>query len=256
MYQAKDIRKLATVTEFNGEYFVNLEFIGRFKVAQINGWMTIKKNEKFLKIPIIKDIEIDEKIKSLSDDPLRIRMTIDNIQEGKRMKLLGEGNFRDAGFVKYNVTLADPIHVKKTFIKYDWLKENGFIGPDDILVLENEDQYGLYRNIRDFLNFNQDFIKAYKREGRVMIYKFSKYGVKGLIEKKRDGTGKMTIYSPDKQIDIQYVIRDEYSYINEIEIKKVTKKYYSEDIDDKENKRLIAEINNIIYSIGGDKYID
>ena len=89
-----------------------------------------------------------------------------------------------------------------------------------------------------------------------MIYKFSKYGVKGLIEKKRDGTGKMTIYSPDKKIDIQYVIRDEYSYINEIEIKKVTKKYYSEDIDDKENKRLIAEINNIMYSIGGDKFID
>ena len=258
MYKARDIRRIATVIKFNDEYFLNLEYIGRFKVGKIVAWAKteVPGFKRPIPIPIISETMVNEKMRSLSDDPLTIGTMIDSIEEGKRFELIRQKRYREAGYVKANVMLLNPIHVKRTFIKYNWLKENGFIGPDDILVLKNEDQYGLYRNIREFLDKNQDFIKAFKNEGRVISYKFCKYGIEGVVEKRRDGTGKMTMYTPKEQVDIQYIIRDEDSFIDGISINKKTNKYYGEKVNEKEIRRLTEEINNIIYSVGGDKYID
>ena len=223
MYIGKGITKLASVTEINGEYYMNLEFIGRWKIGDL---IKTVKDGKIIRLTIDTK-ELDVNLKSLSDDHLIIRAIIDEENECDRYGLIHTKWLPKQMFVKASVKLLKPCHIKKTFTKYRWFKENGFIGPDDRLVLENERQYGSYRSIAKFLEYNEKYIKASKYEDRTISYKFSKYGVSGEIKKRMDGRGEMTLYAPNNQVvTIKYLAGIDVDKIYEIKINHNSNKYY------------------------------
>ena len=160
-----------------------------------------------------------------------------------------------SGYVIGEAILKKPYRIKKSFKRYKTLVENGFIGTNDELVLENKSQYGLSRSIRKFLQCNEKYIKAINDNNRTTTYEFSKYGIRGKIEKMRDGIGAMTLYSPsNEEVRIEYLIKEEYDKIFDTIIRSNKNKYY-ENITQRDKERMLNEINHIIESVGGDKFI-
>lgn len=250
MYIGKEITRLVSFTELKGEYYIHLEFIGTFKIGKSIRKMIGGKE----RIIVITD-ELHTQIPELSEDPLIIDTTIDSLQEEKRLRLMEKGKWREAGWIQGIAVLRSPLRIKKTFIKYKWMKENGFIGPDDKMILENNHQYGTYKSIDKFIKNNHEYIRAIKDANRPTTYKFSKYGVEGEITKKRDGTGTIALFSPkDEEVVIEYLMREDLGKIYEITVNKTRKKYY-ENIDRNEEERIIYEINHMIESMGGNKFI-
>lgn len=250
MYIGKEITRLVSFTEVKGEYYIHLEFIGTFKIGKAIKKMIGGKE----RIIVIID-ELITRLPELSEDPLIIDTTIDPLLEEKRLRQIEKGKWREAGWIQGTAELRSPCRIKKTFIKYKWMKENGFIGPDDKIILENKYQYGMYKSIDKFIEYNQEYIRAIKDTNRTTTYKFSKYGVEGEIAKKRDGTGTITLFSPkDEEVVIEYLVKEDFGKIYNITVNKKRKKYY-EDIEENDIERIICEINHMIESMGGNKFI-
>ena len=245
MYIGKEITRLVNFAEVNGKYYIHLEYVGTFKIGKSIRKM-IEGKERII---VITD-ELNTQLPELSEDPLIIETKIDSSLEETRIKLKEMGKWMDAGNIPGTAKLQSPCHIKKTFIKYKWMKENGFIGPDDKLIIENNHQYGMYKSIDKFIEYKHEYMRAIKDENRTTTYKFSKYGVEGEIAKKRDGTGTITLFSPkNEEIVINYLVRVGFSKIYDITINKTRKKHY-EDIDENETERIIYEINHMIESMG------
>lgn len=250
MYIGKEITRLVSFAELNGEYFIHLEFIGTFKIGKSIRKM-IKGKERII---VITD-ELSTKLPELSEDMLIIDTTIDSLLEEERLRLMEKGKWREAGGIQGTAVLRSPCHIKKTFVKYKWMKENGFIGPDDKMILENNYQYGTYKSIDKFIEYNHEYIMAIKDTNRTTTYKFSKYGVEGEITKKRDGTGTITLFSLKyEETVIEYLVREDFGKIYDITVNKTRKKCY-EDATGNEAERIIYEINHMIESMGGNKFI-
>lgn len=230
-YNGKQITNLVSVCKVGKDVYYNLDFIGNFKasIIKIRDFNNQQKNLNTNKIEYLYIYTIKGNAKKeVTDDPI---------------KLVDEVNSKYNNF-GINAILTNPVHIKRSYIKYNWLDENGFIGPDDTLVLRNKKEFSFYKNCLNFIEEIQEYTKVEKYKDRVTTYKFHKYGIEGKIKKHRDGQGEIKFKIPggDNKISFEY-------YANGIAHNIKTTNYRTKEITN-EDKYKINELNKIIVSLG------
>lgn len=215
IYIGKEVTNLVSVCKVKNGIYYNLDFIGNFKALEIKvGARCIYKVEGRAKTEV-------------SDDPIKLVEEVDLYDE------LGK-----------NATLSSPVHIKKTYRKYKWLDENGFIGPDDTLILRNRNQYSLFKNCLEFLEEASEYIKVDDYRDRMTVYKFHKYGIDGKIKKHKDGQGEIKLDIPGGENKISFGY-----YVNGIAHSQRMTNYKTRDLTECERYRF-NELNKIIVGLG------
>lgn len=218
----KDITNLVSVCKVGKHIYYSLDFIGRFK--------STKKKIRTLNDNLGGAIYVIEgKAEShITDDTIVLI-------EGEKGRFKGLGK---------SVSLSKPVHIKESYIKYKWLDDNGFIGPDNTLVLKNRNQFSLYKDCLRFLEDEAEHIKVKEYRDRKVVYRFHKYGIDGEIIKRKDGQGKIKFNIPggDNKVSFEY-------YTNGIAYNQKVTNYKTKMLTEDEEYRL-NELNKIIVNFG------